>query len=188
MLLLLPRTAHSSSSVSFRGLCTHLSPHSSYVNLPRISQLFQWCCILWPTGFPGFVYLCTYTLRQVSLCYLLSFLRSLSFPSLRKLCFLTMSTPSSLVSNIHSLKFSLLSWPDCWQRCSCPTLSGGLRFSSKSSVLKVNPMVIKGKSLLLTPDVQVCYWVRFICFHLSFCLLPAELRRHHQGPHAPRAI
>lgn len=103
-------------------------------------------------------------------------------------CFLTMSTPSSLVSNIHSLKFSLLSWPDCWQRCSCPTLSGGLRFSSKSSVLKVNPMVIKGKSLLLTADVQVCYRVRFICFHLSFCLLPAELRRHHQGPHAPRAI
>lgn len=103
-------------------------------------------------------------------------------------CFLTMSTPSSLVSNIHSLKFSLLSWPDCWQRCSCPTLSGGLCFSLKSSVLKVNPMVIKGKSLLLTADVQVCYRVRFICFHLSFCLLPAELRRHHQGPLAPRAI
>lgn len=44
----------------------------------------------------------------------------------------------------------------CWQGCSCPTFSGGSCLSTlEFSVLRVNLMAIKAKSLLLAQDVEL---------------------------------
>lgn len=49
-----------------------------------------------------------------------------------------LSTPSTIFSP---------GWLACWQRWSCPTLSGGFHLSQQSLILRDSPVIIKAKSI-----------------------------------------
>ena len=49
-----------------------------------------------------------------------------------------LSTPSTISSP---------GWSACWQRWSCPTVSGGFHLSQQSLILRDSPMMVKAKSV-----------------------------------------